>query len=461
MPRIITSHEKLSVIDAWLNGESRNDIAIKHNIGSGTVYNIVEEWSNGLGDDDAQLANRLRELGLKLKKNGLTVSDCARGLRMLMMLKKYGIKDDEGHEKVSYFLNEIYTKCLEVGLTPQQVFDYISDILKFSSEIPISEIPKFMKKRIEEKEKLKSEVQTLTTKRDELTEIKEKLEQEIQELRNSKEIRTKTYRTFVITQFKLKQYGIQMEDLDLFVKCVAGVSREGYNPVQIVTKIAEYETLDKEANHYKTEVRLKKDELANLNQIINDKKNTLDFFKIKVDIINDLETRGFGNKELRTLYNMLNEIGLENNLDYNEIRKQFFDDVKRYEEVIGSRKEIERLQNELKSLEFKTMKEREKYIAYPTIIESILRLAGSGINEDDIIKIDKILSMTDYYLNKDKPQYKETLIDDLQNYGNLKLTITNLENMKTELKSRKRSPPNGKQTKNKSVTVKKPKRKNQ
>jgi hypothetical protein len=49
MPRIITLHEKLSVIDAWLSGESRNDIAIKHNIGSGTVYNIVQEWSNGIG----------------------------------------------------------------------------------------------------------------------------------------------------------------------------------------------------------------------------------------------------------------------------------------------------------------------------------------------------------------------------------------------------------------------------
>jgi hypothetical protein len=156
---------------------------------------------------------------------------------------------------------------------------------------------------------------------------------------------------------------------------------------------------------------------------------------------------GFGNKELRTLNNILNEIGLENNLDYNEIRKEFFGDIKNYEEVIGSRKEIERLKDEVKSLEFKTMKEREKYIAYPTIIESILRLAGSGINEDDIIKIDKILSMTDYYLNKDKPLYKETLIVDLQNYRNLKLTIKNLENRKTELKSRKRSPPHGKQTK--------------
>ena len=70
MPRIITLHEKLSVIDEWLSGESRNDIAIKHNIGSGTVYNIVEEWSNEIG---AQLANRLRELGIKLKKNGLMI----------------------------------------------------------------------------------------------------------------------------------------------------------------------------------------------------------------------------------------------------------------------------------------------------------------------------------------------------------------------------------------------------
>ena len=149
MPRIITLQEKLAVIDDWLSGESRNDIAIKHNIGSGTVYNIIQEWSNGIG---AQQADRLRELAIKLKKNGLTVSDCAKGLRMLMMLKKYGIQDDENQEKVTYFLKEIYTKCQEVGLTPQQVFDYISDILKFSSEISISQIPQFMKKRIEEKE---------------------------------------------------------------------------------------------------------------------------------------------------------------------------------------------------------------------------------------------------------------------------------------------------------------------
>ena len=151
MPRIITLHEKVSVIDNWLSGESRNDIATKHNIGSSTVYNIVEEWSNGLGD--VQLVDRLRELGIKLKKNGLTVSDCAKGLRMLMMLKKYGIKDDddENKEKVPYFLKEIYTKCQEVELKPQQVFDYISDILKFSEEISLFQIPEYLKKKLRKK----------------------------------------------------------------------------------------------------------------------------------------------------------------------------------------------------------------------------------------------------------------------------------------------------------------------
>ena len=56
----------------------------KRNVANGTVYNIIQEWSNGIG---SQLADRLREIAIKLKQNGLTVSDCAKGLRILMLLK--------------------------------------------------------------------------------------------------------------------------------------------------------------------------------------------------------------------------------------------------------------------------------------------------------------------------------------------------------------------------------------
>ena len=211
MPRIITSHEKISVIDDWLNGESRIDIAKKHNIGNGTVYNIIQEWSNGIS---AQRADILREIAIKLKQNGLTVSGCAKGLRMLMMLKKYEIEDDENEEKVTFFLKELYTKCQEVGLTPQKVFDYIGDILKFSSEISISQIPQFMKKKIQEKEELEATMQELSLKIDELTKIHDEKEHEFQRLLKFKEIKTKDYNIFMKSQFQLKQHGLDMENID-------------------------------------------------------------------------------------------------------------------------------------------------------------------------------------------------------------------------------------------------------
>ena len=148
MPRLITLHEKLAVIDDWLEGESRNDIAIKRAMGSGTVYNIVQKWRLGIG---IEKADKLRDLAVKLKKTGLTVNECAKALRTLMIFKRYGIEEDEDQEQLIYFLQEIYTKCQEAEFKPQQVFDYISDILKFSDEISLSQIPLYLKKKLRKK----------------------------------------------------------------------------------------------------------------------------------------------------------------------------------------------------------------------------------------------------------------------------------------------------------------------
>lgn len=436
MPRIITLQEKFAVLDDWLSGESRMDIARKRNIANGTVYNIIQEWSNGIG---AQLADRLREIAIKLKENGLTVSECAKGLRILMMLKKYEIKDDEIEERVTYFLKDIYTKCQEVGLTPQKIFDYISDILKFSSEISISQIPLYMKKKIQEKNDLESAVQQLSKKTKELTHIQEDKQQELKRLTKMEERMTQTYKMFTSAQFRLEHFGIKMDDMDMFVKSVVGMSRANYDYVQILAKIAEHEKLEKDLDYYKEEIARTKNESAKLNQEIHDNKNDLNYYKIKLDFLNELELRGFGIEELRTLINMLNEIGLEHNIDFEVIRKEFFDDVKNYEEVIGSRIEIERLKKELKILGAQIVKERKNYEAYPEVLDSIIRLGGSGISEEDIVKIDKILSMNDYFLYKDKHLFREDLIDDLQKYRNLKLAIKNLEDIEIDLKSKKKT----------------------
>ena len=96
----------------------------------------------------------MRELAVKLKKNGLTASDCSKGSRMIMIVKKYEIQEDQLEDGITFFLKEIYLKCQELNLTIQKVFMYIYDIVNFSNELPLSQIPQFLKDKKKEKEEL-------------------------------------------------------------------------------------------------------------------------------------------------------------------------------------------------------------------------------------------------------------------------------------------------------------------
>src|SRR5215211_5210421 len=84
-----------------------------------------------------------------------------------------------------------------------------------------------------------------------------------------------------------------------------------------------------------------------------------------------LERIGFSINELKILFNTLIEISRENNKRQDEIKKEFFDDLKNYYKVIESRNERDRLQNELKNLDMLKVKEKEKYNSYPKVIKSI------------------------------------------------------------------------------------------
>jgi len=74
------------------------------------------------------------------------------------------------------------------------------------------------------------------------------------------------------------------------------------------------------------------------------------------------------------------------------------------------------------NLDMLKVKEKEKYNSYPKLIKSIETLSNAEIYEDDIIMMDKIISIAAgvSHLYKDKHRYKQNLINDLQKYGNLK-----------------------------------------
>ena len=69
----VAEHIKSAVIDAWISGNTRDNIASQFNISTGSVSNIKAEWQNRIGIYDA---NNLKvRISIKTSKN-VTYSMC-------------------------------------------------------------------------------------------------------------------------------------------------------------------------------------------------------------------------------------------------------------------------------------------------------------------------------------------------------------------------------------------------
>ena len=147
----IPEHIKSAVIDAWLMGKTRDNIASEFNISTGSVSNIIEQWQNRIGLFDA---NNLRELGLALKKAGKTPVQCADGLRIINIINQLGIDEDHLFD----FLTKFYNESKEQKLLPADLVRLVK-VVKDSPEInSLNEIPKYINKRLQEKIKLDAEI---------------------------------------------------------------------------------------------------------------------------------------------------------------------------------------------------------------------------------------------------------------------------------------------------------------
>ena len=73
---LIPNDIREKVIQLWLRGEVRKEIAVTCGIGEGTVSNIVDDWKRNQGNADADV---LRELAVNLKRCGINGTQCSEG----------------------------------------------------------------------------------------------------------------------------------------------------------------------------------------------------------------------------------------------------------------------------------------------------------------------------------------------------------------------------------------------
>jgi hypothetical protein len=91
----------------------------------------------------------------------LTPSGCVVGSRVAMILKRLGVPED----KFESFMSAVYNGCCNgLGLTPERIGSYITNLIAFSRSVPVSQIPKYIQQKIQEKERMEQEIRNLEDK---------------------------------------------------------------------------------------------------------------------------------------------------------------------------------------------------------------------------------------------------------------------------------------------------------
>jgi transposase len=147
----ISETTRQTVIRLWLEGKSRKAIALITGVSEGTVSNITAEWKQKLGDGDAEA---LRELAINMKRIGIDAVRCAQGFRILSIMKKLGINENQ----FKFFINEVYEYCQRFGLTGKNIASNLLAVIKLSKDIPFSKIPDYIEEKKKEKRQLEQDI---------------------------------------------------------------------------------------------------------------------------------------------------------------------------------------------------------------------------------------------------------------------------------------------------------------
>lgn len=154
---------KLKVLNQWLNGMSRDNIAINNKISGGAVSNIIQDFKN----EDIPDIDLLRGVGVGLKRQNLDLTQFARSMRLRKMLDNLELPedriekflehlciffykhDDKNVEKFLLQLEFVYEMATSLDLS---IYDVLGDIDKKKAElIKMNKELSMLKQQIEEK----------------------------------------------------------------------------------------------------------------------------------------------------------------------------------------------------------------------------------------------------------------------------------------------------------------------
>jgi hypothetical protein len=421
MPARLPDNIKSLVIQQWLEGKPRNDIAAENGLSDGAVTNMIKEWKHNLG---FSLADDLRELAVTMKRVGVTASQCAVGFRVAMIMLNMGVKEDD----FELYILDIYNRCKNVGLTPENIASHLKDLLELSTtNIPFSQIPNHIKQKTGEKEKLEKEVKKLKAQTEILNLEKSYSESVRDQALQDQRMTAADLKWYSDLRAELRKYGIPVDDISKFAKAVNGMREYGYDVGKVISEFSESQSLETRRKMLQDSVRMLQSESNYLSQQCSLARNTLNSHRSTISALEELQAMGFGVKELKLLWHTINEIAVANNIPLYEAQQKFFKDVEeQYDNKLGFESKAQNLRLEINKLS-------EQNSKLPLVGPLLARLVQSGVNEQDIINVAYIFN-THIGSNSNTIDI-QLLISDLHKYGPIKSVIQQLSQDKDNLEN--------------------------
>ena len=434
LPAKLPENTKSAVIQQWLKGSARDLIAVDTGLSAGAVTNIINQWRRGMS---YPLADDLRELAVTFKKIGITATQCALGFRLATIMIKLGVNEQE----FEYFISQIYNDSKKLDLQPDKIAYYLDELLKFSKDIPLSQIPDYIKQKTNEKSKLEKDIE----------ELQEKIKQLEQERLASEELNNASLengsRTASILAWYLKlkteldRYKIPLEDVVLFAKAVRGLGEYGYDVDKIIAEFSELDFLKSQILFFRNINRGLENKNLKLNEECTSLEQTVNFYRQRISAYEKLEQMGFGLKELKLLWHTITEIAEANNISDEDAVQKFFKDVEeQYDDKLGFESKLDKLRSDVVYFNHKLDSLRSTLRTQPLVGPALQRLFENGIKEQDIIELAIVFGMYSSSHSgsgrggSNIPIDKHTLISELDKYGSVKAMMQALEQRNDELK---------------------------
>ena len=422
MPSRLPENIKTLVIQQWLKGEQRDKIAVENGVSAGAVTDTVNQWRQALGFSSA---DELRDLAVTLKKIGITPAQCAEGFRVAMKVNRLGVKEDSFES----FVTDIYNRCKTLGLTPENISHYLTNLLEFSNNIPFSKISSYIDQKTQEKKKLEGEIDTLKEQIEDIEAQKSAAEDLRDAALHDKEITTAKLNWYTDLKAELNKYGILVDDISQLAKVINGIKQYGYDTDKVLKEFSNLKLLKAQYQGYKGSIATLKNQYDALNGDYSFLQQKVSSYTQSLSIHQELDAMGFGLKELKFLRHTVREIAGANNIPLSEAVEKFLKDIEdQYDDKLGLESKVDKLQTEVNKLTQEEGRLRMQLSILPLVGPLLMRLSQNGVREQDIVDIAELLKDDAGIsgIKGIKIEEIRSLIAELRMYGSINSAIERL-----------------------------------